>query len=189
MSRSLLTTAALLSLLFAVCIGFIRAQPNDDGELRAFLTPPEGCPMPCLMGIRPGVTTREEAIAILEAHTWIGEVSYPQTESIIWQWNDLQPPALNPVQGDFAGYIRLNGDNIVLGITVPTRLRFGDISLLFDKPQLFDQRTIRVDGIDYTRSRFCIGNPPFYWHTPASIFAWDSSQFGGMRLGPITDCL
>ena len=67
MIRVYLTLASvLLGLLFAAA-AVIRAQPYDDSELRAFLTPPEGCPAPCFMGIRPGVTTREEALTIFMA--------------------------------------------------------------------------------------------------------------------------
>jgi hypothetical protein len=81
--RLLFSSAILLTLLFAACIGIIRAQPYDNSDLSAFLTPPEGCPMPCFMGIRPGVTTVEEAIAILEAHEWIDTVSrYEITEGL-----------------------------------------------------------------------------------------------------------
>ena len=61
----LLRWILLLWGLFLLPVLLIRAQPYDDSELRAFLTPPEGCPAPCFMGIRPGVTTVEEVTAIL----------------------------------------------------------------------------------------------------------------------------
>lgn len=61
----MLKFGGVFTLLFTLCIALIRVQPYDDSELRAFLTPPEGCPAPCFMGIRPGVTTMEEAVAIL----------------------------------------------------------------------------------------------------------------------------
>ncbi len=77
-----LKPALLFTLLFAACIGIIRAQPYDDSELRAFLTPPSGCAMPCFMGIRPGVTTADEAIAILEAHEWVSNVNPPYSTLI-----------------------------------------------------------------------------------------------------------
>lgn len=55
----------LLSLLTGMLL-LIHAQPYDDHELRALLLP-EDCPIPCFMGIRPGETTREEAIRLLKA--------------------------------------------------------------------------------------------------------------------------
>jgi hypothetical protein len=192
-STHLLKVALCFTVLFAGCIGLIRAQPYDDSELRTFLAPPEGCPAPCFMGIRPGITTYDEALAILRAHRWIGEISVPQAGSVTWRWNGLQPPVLNARRenfgGDYAGYIRFNSDNTVLGVTVPTRIRFGDISLFFGKPHLFDHLTIRIEGVDFKRSQYCVGRPPYYWHTPVMISSWDYSRFGGTGFGVGPDCV
>jgi len=57
MTHSLLKLALPLIVLFTIPLLLIRAQPYDDANLRAFLTPPDGCPAPCFMGIQPGVTT------------------------------------------------------------------------------------------------------------------------------------
>lgn len=65
--------ALLLSAVCLVPLALIRAQPYDDSELRAFLTPPEGCPAPCFMGIRPGVTTVEEALDLLAKQSIVVE--------------------------------------------------------------------------------------------------------------------
>src|SRR5262245_5414800 len=46
----------VLTGLFTAALLVIRVQPYDDHDLRAFLTPPYGCPTPCWMGIRPGTT-------------------------------------------------------------------------------------------------------------------------------------
>src|SRR5690606_25048567 len=86
MFRLLLRPILLLTLLAALTIVLIRAQPYDDSDLRAFLTPPEGCPAPCFMGIRPGVTTVEEAIAILEGHEWVTNLV------VDLDTNELYPP-------------------------------------------------------------------------------------------------
>jgi hypothetical protein len=74
MLRLLLRPILLLTLLAALPIVLIRAQPYDDSDLRTFLTPPEGCPAPCFMGIRPGVTTVDEAVTILEGQEWVQSV-------------------------------------------------------------------------------------------------------------------
>jgi hypothetical protein len=83
--------ALLVSVVCIAPIALIRAQPYDDSELRTFLTPPEGCPAPCFMGIRPGITTTEEAIAILEAHEWVDEIFYGQDSTIFWTWSNRSP--------------------------------------------------------------------------------------------------
>jgi hypothetical protein len=66
--------ALVITTLCTLTLAAIRAQPYDDSELRAFLLPPEGCAAPCFMGIRPGVTTGDEAIAILERTGWIAQM-------------------------------------------------------------------------------------------------------------------
>src|SRR5690606_17874987 len=94
MFRLLLRFALLLTLLVALPIALIRAQPNNAAQLRAFLTSPDGCPAPCFMGIRPGVTTLDEAIAILEAHDWVEtvEVDTSGRDSYLSvKWDQIAP--------------------------------------------------------------------------------------------------
>jgi hypothetical protein len=100
--RLLLKLGSVFALLFAFCIALIRAQPYDDSELRAFLTPPEGCPVPCFMGIRPGVTTVDEAVAILEAGGWVDEIHFSSSNSewAEFTWNGRQTfPVINDTRG------------------------------------------------------------------------------------------
>ncbi len=102
MTQFFFRLTAALSLL---CIGVIlatlltiRAIPYDNSELREFLTPPEGCAAPCFMGIQPGVTTVNEAVAILKSHEWVGKVDdlIVETErQVEWSWNGSQPPLMN----------------------------------------------------------------------------------------------
>jgi len=138
MKYPLLKLALLLSLLFALCIALIRAQPYDDSELRAFLTPPDGCPMPCFMGIRPGGTTADEAVAILEAHEWVG--SLERHSNITVTWSGAQPhwlPDTRPLQ------IIIN-DHIVRRVFVPTNIHLGDVWLALGPPA----RLFRLESLD-----------------------------------------
>jgi hypothetical protein len=97
MLRPLLKLSLLLIVLLVLPIFLIRAQPYDDSELRAFLTPPD-CPAPCFMGIRPGVTTFGEAIKLLEGHEWVTNIQLELYESdlfnygtLTWDWRDMTP--------------------------------------------------------------------------------------------------
>ncbi len=124
-----------LTLLFAACIAVIHAQPHDDHALRDLLAPPDGCPMPCFMGIRPGTTTTREAVAILRAHEWIGETTIlynraGQVYLIQWSWSGTQPRLVDASKLAHL-YAR---DNIVYSITTPTRVPFGDIWLTLGRP-------------------------------------------------------
>jgi hypothetical protein len=91
-----LRLTAVLMTLCVLPVLVIQAQTYHDDALRAFLTPPEGCPAPCFMGIRPGVTTFERAAGILRAHAWIDQTSETQRYRnrwayLFWTWNGTQP--------------------------------------------------------------------------------------------------
>jgi hypothetical protein len=70
----LLKIAFSFTLLTAGLVGLIHTQFYDDTEVRDLLLPPATCPAPCFMGIRPGVTTYDEAVEILEAHSWVERI-------------------------------------------------------------------------------------------------------------------
>lgn len=137
MIRFLLKVTAVLTILFAVCIALIRTQPYDDTQLRAFFAPPGNCPRPCFMGIRPGITTVEEAMAILEVHEWIAGVNrYEATDgrgvtALTAAWSGVQPGFIDADEELWLGV----EDNIVQRLIVPTRIPLAHIRLLFGVPQ------------------------------------------------------
>ena len=120
------------TLLFAACIGLIRTQSYDDSELRAFLTPPDGCPMPCFMGIRPGVTTVPQAQTILRAHPWVEAIDFYQNEILIVPWTGLQPRVVDPSIAGHVTYSRERGD--IYQIWIPTAVATGELFLLIGEP-------------------------------------------------------
>ena len=89
-----LRLALLPVLLLTAALLLIHAQSYDDRELRQALLP-EDCPAPCFMGIRPGVTNGEDAVKLLQANDWVGEidngVSDNQEGFIRWDWSDQKP--------------------------------------------------------------------------------------------------
>jgi hypothetical protein len=139
--RSLAKIALLITLLITVCIGLIHARPYDDSALRALLASPTDCPMPCFIGIRPGVSAADEALAILEAHGWIGDVELAydrvtgQPNAAIWNWSGSQPNLIqDTLYGrPYRGNLRIQ-DGIVTAIWIPTTITAGDLRLLWGKP-------------------------------------------------------
>jgi hypothetical protein len=142
---------ALLTALCLVPVVIIRAQPYENHDLRAFLLPPEDCPAPCFMGIRPGVTTAREALAILEAHEWVEMVwkdheaitgissdssVAPQAE-ISWTWQHTAPRWINK---NIRGWIGLRRGYVNV-MAVDTRLRFGETLLVLGRP---DKQAVRI---------------------------------------------
>jgi hypothetical protein len=119
--------------MFAVCIGLIRAQPYNDAELRDFLLPPERCPAPCWQGIRPGVTTVDEAVAILEATGWFnrfGAGSIFLTAG--WDQYGTLPPY---VSADSPNGVTLEiVDNVIVSIFIETHIPVHRLRLLLGKP-------------------------------------------------------
>jgi hypothetical protein len=118
----LLTTALLL----------IHAQPYDDHDLRQLLLP-DGCPAPCFMGIRPGVTTVEEAIKILEASGWVDNYERdPILPVIRITWNRNRPSWLEN-DALYNGSVIWIDDDLVTAFMLDTTLRLGELQWIFGR--------------------------------------------------------
>lgn len=153
-----LRLAIWLSVLWFLPMLVIRAQPYDDTAVRALLSPPEACPSPCFMGIRPGSMTIWDALDVLRVHGWVGEVENYEFENfqnpdgtvtlvVNWDWSGAQSPFIDPAS---PGGVWVLDDRIV-SIDVETELRLGDIKLslgLPDREQIYTTRN--VQGTFYT---------------------------------------
>ena len=145
MSSFLSKFALVLTVLLALPVLLIRAQPYDDHELRALLTPPEGCAAPCFMGIRPGETMAWEAIAMLESSERVSDVledfgntrpevidyQLPPMLSIVdWYWNDARwfPSERHGALVMF--------DRQVSAINLYTNFALGDLLLTYGLPDV-----------------------------------------------------
>jgi hypothetical protein len=128
MHRFYIRIISVTVLLFTAVLVLIHAQPYDDHELRQVLQP-EGCPAPCFMGIRPGVTTLDEAIQILEASGWVEQYHYqPSSASLSIKWNHKTPAWLanDDLYGGSALWLL---DGVVVQIGLQTNILLGDIKL------------------------------------------------------------
>jgi hypothetical protein len=182
MTRFYLKLALIPLCLFTAALLFIRVQPYDDAELRAFLTPPDDCPAPCFMGIQPGITTVDEAMVILEAHAWVKEVNiyqspYDETRGLSFVWSDTRPAWLTGT--GFAGF---RGD-IINFVMVPTALTSGDVWLSQNKPEAFS--VMLSDYGAYTSIAYLYRYPNNFWITgsvkcPYFLSHWDSQVVVGV---------
>jgi len=127
-----------LTLLFSVCIGLIRAQPHDTRVIRDFLAPPEGCAMPCFIGIRPGTTTLDDAMRILSQNAWIGGVSVPgefdvenRSGFLYWHWSGEQPAFIDTMRSSRMRVYR----GVVDSISIQTNAPFGEVWMSLDQPE------------------------------------------------------
>jgi hypothetical protein len=123
-----------LLLLIGLCllpVFLIRAQPDDDSDLRAFLTPPDNCPAPCFMGIRPGLTTVDEAMTILYEHPWVDTViRLAEFDRLIVTWA-AGSHAL--VDTDLLGRLRYS-NGIIQDISVQTCVPLGHLWMAYGPP-------------------------------------------------------
>src|SRR3954470_5389524 len=91
MTRLIAQGMLTLALLFSAALGAIHAQPYEDNGLSTALIPTD---CGCFLGIRPGVTTRLQALVLLHTHPSVAQVSN-DAQTIAWTWNDQTPPFLS----------------------------------------------------------------------------------------------
>jgi hypothetical protein len=130
LTRVLLLPITALPILFLMCIGLIQAQPYDDHHLQALLTPPDGCMMPCFIGIRPGVTRLDDAVTILRTHEWVENYAVHITTIggvlITWSWSGQQP---DYIDSRIPGGLSTGDTNFVDRIDFATHLSLGSFVL------------------------------------------------------------
>src|SRR5689334_24336020 len=85
MNQLYLRLILLPVLLLTAVVVLIRSQHYDDQQLRQALVS-TGCPAPCFMGIRPGVTRSKEAMSLLKAHSWVANITAINSENPYQIW-------------------------------------------------------------------------------------------------------
>jgi hypothetical protein len=129
MMRLIFHLMAVCCACFCAALGVLRAQPYDDGGLRtAFATP--NCAAPCFLGIRPGVTTGDQAAAILRALPWVAEVQ-ASADRIDWTWNGQQPAFLHTAHNSAQILLR---SGVVHWIGIATAAQVADLKIVFGAP-------------------------------------------------------
>jgi hypothetical protein len=129
--RFCLLLTLVLTGLFGLLIGAIRVQPVDAAAVGSFFAAATDCPAPCFMGIRLGVTTTDEALAILEADSSAGAVAL-DADRITWAWAD-DPDTPFDTAGDTPS-IRVSNGRVV-ELDVPLSLRLGDLVAIYGLPR------------------------------------------------------
>jgi hypothetical protein len=195
MTRLLLSVTLLLAALFAAAVLAVRAQPYDDGGLRAFLLA-EDCALPCLMGMHPLATSTDEAVAALARHPWVDASSVIARKIIIgqdidpewhitWRWNGQQPPLL----GSGGKAITLN--NGLQAIRLLTDIPFGTLWLALGRPQIGGDSApglARHQAV-YPAQRLTLHvtlppgyNPMAFWRAPVEMRVEAVPEVGSQQL-------
>lgn len=136
--RVMIAVVALFmtGIAFANSIGRVFSDP-DVLEIKTFFNP-VGCPRPCFMGIRPGITTLDKAIQLLEASPWVKNVNDGPAHGgdiplhITWNWTP-QAPAF--IDDQTQAVAVLWGDVVVrIDLRIPG-LTFGEVQKALGPPQ------------------------------------------------------
>lgn len=139
-----MTAALFRPVLFAliVCLLLVSAarlmpqtEPDVTAYDRLFFTS-SYCPTACLMGIQPEASTLIDAIAVLSAHDWVGDIhtgrsatAFQRDVTVTWDWSGAQPAVIRTDRPGvlFARWYGGINSHIITGISVETDLRFEDV--------------------------------------------------------------
>jgi hypothetical protein len=138
---SLLIRLMLLVLGFAGAgVLVVQAQPRDAWAVMPLLMH-TGCEPPCFVGIRPGITLADEAVALLENHQWVQDIEVRYSDFrqhattfwgyIYWDWKANTPLWSDTPDYHLArhtAYLRIR-DGIVSEIAFSTTLPLGEVVL------------------------------------------------------------
>jgi hypothetical protein len=149
-----LAAGLLLTLLLPLAV--IRASSHEDRALLRLLNAPSGCDAPCFMGLRPGTTPLEDALAILAVHEWVDEVRPYLSGTagrIHFTWSDQRPAYINP---RFTGKVHVFDNNVDI-IEITTAVPYGTVWLMLGKPTLGavgipDETTVHLLEMDTSHS-------------------------------------
>jgi hypothetical protein len=188
----------ILPLLFCGAITAIHAQAPTDGDVGRFLLPSLDCATPCWQGIQPGVTTADQALALLNANPWVGGVDGSWTRApsgirvysnVYWGWSGAQPAF---VYNNFAlspPYLHVRG-GIVQYIRIPTNISYGTARSIMGAPgtrtlsvSIPNARPLRYEhDAEYFGGQLsldseinCPVNPYAFWNAPVVVTYGDGS--------------
>jgi hypothetical protein len=129
MFRLLVRMAFGCALALTLFSGFILAWRYDTTVLLATLPNQPDCPKPCWQHIRPGITSRNEAINLLAQNAWIGEITADDSQ-IQWTWSGQQSAIIDAKQ---PGRIVVRDDRVNT-IQIKLNIGLGDLVILLGNP-------------------------------------------------------
>ncbi len=148
MIRLIARPAWVITVSITLLIIALRLTARPDQHTAAFFAPPADCALPCWQGITPGATTIDEAVALLEANTWVEGItrtdSPPSTALVNWTWSSDYPYGSGSTEPPPT---LIGRGGVVWQVYLPTNLRFGDVWALLGAP---DGGTVETSGTSWT---------------------------------------
>lgn len=145
LTRLMLTFGAALTVLFILLLALSHGMGYRNDAFLALITPPARCAMPCWNGIQPGVTTVDEAVALLEGDSAVADLRVSSGQ-ISWWWTGEQVPLLDSTGRAFHGRMEtatVNGAERVTSIVLDTTVKMGDVRLTLGEPDSITLYTVQ----------------------------------------------
>lgn len=186
-TKAAIALGIAITAVFAAVIGAVNFRAYQNADLSTLLAPPAGCVQPCWEGITTGLTTVDEAVAVLEAHPWIDDYAVTPGK-ISWWWNGEQPVYYDDTGRAFHGrmeYELLDGQERITGIIMQTTIALGDFQLALGEADFLTLYSLAADvntqaGVvhiaEYPRSGLTVFNLlscpmdlAAFWQSPSFI--------------------
>jgi len=143
--RRLMSWVSLLCLTGCIGVGAIQmaSRSNDPFEGPRAALAPGSCPMPCFMGIRPGVTTMEQAVQLLSTNPYVNATSIhslspgENADTYVANWampSTMVSTASGKPTGPDIQVRDTPGRDVVNMIIVQVNIPLGDFLPLFGPP-------------------------------------------------------
>lgn len=173
--RLLMLTCAIIT-GFSVVMAGLRVRAQQDEALRDMLGAPANCAPPCWQGIRPQVTTADEAEARLRAHPWVSDLIRGDG-TLSWRWNGQQPGYIDAA---LRGIVYLRSERVET-VRIPLRVTFGDIWALLGAPAeallvrpvsrstAYQIATYPEVGVGVISSLSCPMGPSVFWSSQTTL--------------------
>lgn len=160
MTSRMIRLTLLLFSLASVGVLLVQARPHHDTELLSLLLP-DDCTAPCFIGIRPGTTTANEAIQLLENHPWIQSIEIRFTDFrqqantfwgyVYWDWlvgTPLFTKTSDNRLGIHRSYLRVL-DGVVDEVAFTTSLPLGEVVAALGKADRYELSAMQYKNPPY----------------------------------------
>jgi hypothetical protein len=176
---------------FSVVFAAVRAQPGA-ADLQAFLRS-DGCAMPCWQHIQPGITTVDQALALLRANPWIRRALAGGTSAdtrIYWQWSEQAPTFAGTMTALYPDSYLHARNGIISYIRLTTHIRYGNVRLVMGAPETgsfqpttpssFNRQYFHTAGyfegrVAIDTNLVCPATPLEFWNDPVVVIYNDGT--------------
>jgi hypothetical protein len=197
--RGIFSLAALFAPLFSLVVTLIGMQPYRNDELHALLMSAD-CIAPCWQGIRPGETTLDEAITLMQRRAWVDKIRFHRgmamdTGMLIWSWGEGRPALVNAHKDGLMWIER----NIVANIQIGMTARLGDVWLTLARPdgmtttstsamppQVVSAASYKLNSILIIAPVLCPARQRAFWYAPVDMIMDTDDDLSGWLVTPMT---